>query len=230
MPTQISSVTSTLGGLCLFALDARLWSTGMSEDSRREVRTGLDRCLARLWRYALVLTRRSDTAEDLVQATCLRAVERADQFVPGTRLDRWLFAILRSIGLNEIRAQRISEGGGFIDAEDRLRTDGEKAVETNIPTSEMFKAIGPVARGRARNGLVGLWRGLQLRRSRKHAGNPDRYRDKPPRRGAFYASHAIVGLTYNVSLSPRQLHRKNLMNYPDLHRRSRVLDPAGAAE
>src|ERR1700733_13921054 len=55
----------------------------MSEDSRREVRTGLDRCLARLWRYALVLTGRSDTAEDLVQATCLRAVERADQFVPG---------------------------------------------------------------------------------------------------------------------------------------------------
>src|SRR4029077_2622635 len=94
----------------------------MSEDSRREVRTGLDPCLARLWRYALVLTGTSDTAEDLVQATCLRAVERADRFVPGTRLDRWLFAILRSIGLNEIRAQRISEGGGFIDADDRLRT------------------------------------------------------------------------------------------------------------
>jgi RNA polymerase sigma-70 factor, ECF subfamily len=74
----------------------------------------------------------------------LRAVERADQFVPGTRLDRWLFAILRSIWLNEIRARSISEGGGFIDAEDRLRTGGEKAVETNIPTAEMFKAIGPL--------------------------------------------------------------------------------------
>jgi RNA polymerase sigma-70 factor, ECF subfamily len=116
----------------------------MSEDSRREVRTGLDRCLARLWRYALVLTGRSDTAEDLVQATCLRAVERADQFVPGTRLDRWLFEILRSIWLNETRARRTSEGGGFIDAEDRLRAGGEKAVETNIPTAEMFKAIGPL--------------------------------------------------------------------------------------
>jgi adenylate cyclase len=32
-----------------------------------------------------------------VQATCLRAIERADQFAPGTRVDRWLFAILRSI-------------------------------------------------------------------------------------------------------------------------------------
>jgi RNA polymerase sigma-70 factor, ECF subfamily len=115
----------------------------MSEDGRREVRTGLDPCLARLWRYALVLTGRSDAAEDLVQATCLRAVERADQFVPGTRLDRWLFAILRSIWLNEIRARRISEGG-FVDAEDRLGTDGEQAVETNILAAEVFKVIGPM--------------------------------------------------------------------------------------
>jgi RNA polymerase sigma-70 factor (ECF subfamily) len=106
------------------------------------VRTGLDPCLARLWRYALVLTGRSDAAEDLVQATCLRAVERADQFVPGTRLDRWLFAILRSIWLNEIRAR--SEGGGFVNAEDRLGTDGEQEVETNILAAEVFKVIGPM--------------------------------------------------------------------------------------
>ena len=116
----------------------------MSEDNRREVRTGLDPCLARLWRYALVLTGTSDTAEDLVQATCLRGVERADQFVPGTRLDRWLFAILRSIWLYEIRVRRISEGGGFVDAEDPLGTDGEQAVETNILAAEVFKAIGPL--------------------------------------------------------------------------------------
>jgi RNA polymerase sigma-70 factor, ECF subfamily len=116
----------------------------MSEDSRREVRTGLDPCLARLWRYALVVTGTSDAAEDLVQATCLRAVERADQFVPGTRLDRWLFAILRSIWLSEIRVRRISEGGRFVDAKDPLGTDGEQALETNVLAAEVFKAIGPL--------------------------------------------------------------------------------------
>jgi RNA polymerase sigma-70 factor, ECF subfamily len=83
----------------------------MSETSRREVRAGLEPSLARLWRYALVLARARDVADDLVQATCLRAVERANQFVPGTRVDRWLFAILRSIWLNEIRSQGIREGG-----------------------------------------------------------------------------------------------------------------------
>src|SRR6516164_3113522 len=101
----------------------------MSEASRREVRAGLEPSLARLWRYALVLSRARDVADDLVQTTCLRASERADQFVPGTRIDRWLFAILRSIWLNEIRSQRIREGRGFIDAEETLTTDGVREIE-----------------------------------------------------------------------------------------------------
>jgi RNA polymerase sigma-70 factor (ECF subfamily) len=81
----------------------------MSKDSRREVRAGLDPCLARLWRYGLVLSGAGDVAEELVLATCKRAIERADQFVPGSRLDRWLFAILRSIWFSEIRPQSMGE-------------------------------------------------------------------------------------------------------------------------
>jgi RNA polymerase sigma-70 factor (ECF subfamily) len=114
----------------------------MSEESRREVRAGLEPALARLWRYALVLSRARDVADDLVQATCLRAIERADQFVPGTRVDRWLFAILRSIWLNEIRSRRIREGGGFVDAEDVLTTDGAREIEMNITASAVLRVIG----------------------------------------------------------------------------------------
>ena len=113
----------------------------MSEASRREVRAGLEPSLARLWRYALVLSRARDTAEDLMQATCLRAIERADQFVPGTRVDRWLFAILRSIWLNEIRSQRIREGGGFVDAAEALTTDGAREIEMNITAAAVLRAI-----------------------------------------------------------------------------------------
>jgi RNA polymerase sigma-70 factor (ECF subfamily) len=113
----------------------------MSEASRREVRVGLEPSLARLWRYALVLSRARDVADDLVQATCLRAIERADQFVPGTRVDRWLFAILRSIWLNEIRSQRIREGGGFVDAADALTTDDEREIEMNITAAAVLRAI-----------------------------------------------------------------------------------------
>jgi RNA polymerase sigma-70 factor (ECF subfamily) len=113
----------------------------MSEASRREVREGLEPSLARLWRYALVLSRVRDVADDLVQATCLRAMERADQFTPGTRVDRWLLAILRSIWLNEIRARRVREGGGFVDAENVLTTDGVREMETNITASAVLRAI-----------------------------------------------------------------------------------------
>jgi RNA polymerase sigma-70 factor, ECF subfamily len=113
----------------------------MSEESRREVRAGLEPSLARLWRYALVLSRARDVADDLVQATCLRAIERADQFVPGTRVDRWLFTILRSIWLNEIRSQRIREGGGLLDAADVLTTDGAGEIETNITATAVLRAI-----------------------------------------------------------------------------------------
>ena len=105
------------------------------------MRVGLEPSLARLWRYALVLSRTRDVADDLVQPTCLRAIERADQFVPGTRVDRWLFAILRSIWLNEIRSQRIREGDGFVDAADALTTDGEREIEMNITAAAVLRAI-----------------------------------------------------------------------------------------
>jgi RNA polymerase sigma factor (sigma-70 family) len=114
-------------------------SGAMSEASR--LRAGLQSSLARLWRYALVLSKVRDAADDLVQATCLRAIERADQFIPGTRIDRWLFAILRSIWLNEIRSQRIGEGGGFVDAEDALISDGVREMETNISAATVLRAI-----------------------------------------------------------------------------------------
>src|SRR5258708_35669859 len=120
----------------------------MNEASRREVRAGLEPSLARLWRYALVLSRARDAADDLVQATCLRAIERADQFVPGTRVDRWLFAILRSIWLNEIRSQRIREGGGFVDAEDALITDGEREIEMNITAAAVCGGSSSLRRTR----------------------------------------------------------------------------------
>ena len=80
-------------------------------------------------------------ADDLVQATCLRALERADQYVPGTRVDRWLFAILRPIWLNEIRSWRIREGGGFVDPKDVLTTDGAHEIEMNITASAVLRAI-----------------------------------------------------------------------------------------
>ena len=118
--------------------------TGLAEAaiaSEADIRSGLTENLARLWRYGLVLSHQRDVADDLVQATCLRALERAGQFVPGTRLDRWLFSILHSIWLNEIRSRRVRQGQGFVDAGETLTFDGARDTETHVMAGQVLKQV-----------------------------------------------------------------------------------------
>ncbi|WP_442958607.1 RNA polymerase sigma factor [Phyllobacterium sp. CCNWLW11] len=95
----------------------------------------------RLWRYGLVLSRQRDVAEDLVQATCLRALERSKQFQPGTRLDRWLFAILHSIWIDEMRSRRVRMGQGFVEASSALILDGAYDIETRTLANQMLRKV-----------------------------------------------------------------------------------------
>jgi RNA polymerase sigma-70 factor, ECF subfamily len=103
------------------------------------VRSGLRTHLARLWRYGLALSGRRDVAEDLVQATCLRALERENQFQPGTHLDRWLFSILHSIWLNEVRARQIRQRAGFANAETSLAVDGARQMENGLVAAQVLR-------------------------------------------------------------------------------------------
>jgi len=80
-------------------------------------------------------------ADDLVQATCVRALERAAQYRPETRLDRWLLAILHSIWLNEIRAQRVRQGQGFVAADETLAVDGEQIAEHQVLVAQVIKRV-----------------------------------------------------------------------------------------
>jgi RNA polymerase sigma-70 factor (ECF subfamily) len=77
-------------------------------------------------------------ADDLVQATSVRALERASQFQAGTRLDRWLFSILRSIWLNEVRARKVRMGQGLVDADVALTFNGEQQTETYVFVSQIL--------------------------------------------------------------------------------------------
>ena len=103
----------------------------MSEDYHENVRDGLESCLPRLWRYALVISRNPSVAEDLVQATCVRALERQAQFRPGTNLRAWLFTILSSIWKNQLRAEKVRAGAGFEDPEQVLLGDGRQDLTAN---------------------------------------------------------------------------------------------------
>ena len=113
----------------------------MADADHKDVKSGLPAHLARLWRYGLLLSGSRDTAQELVQATCLRALEKSHQFKPDTRLDCWLFAILGSIWKNELRAQRIRRGEGFVEAEQVLVFDGCKQIETNILARQVLEEV-----------------------------------------------------------------------------------------
>jgi RNA polymerase sigma-70 factor (ECF subfamily) len=65
--------------------------------------------VARLRRFALVLTRNPDEAEDLVQETLLRAIAAADAWEPGTDLRAWLFKILHNLHLSAMRKRQVRD-------------------------------------------------------------------------------------------------------------------------
>ena len=109
--------------------------------SEADIRKGLTENFARLWRYGLVLSRQRDVADDLVQQTCVRALERGAQFEQGTRLDRWLFSILHSIWLNEVRSRKVRQGKGFADPEETLVFDGARDTETHVMANQVLRQV-----------------------------------------------------------------------------------------
>lgn len=93
-----------------------------------------------LWRFALSLSGRPDRADDLAQATSLRALEKAHQFQAGTNFKAWSFTLCRSIWLNELRREAIrrTEGLEAVRAEDMA---GHFDTEATIFAREVFSEV-----------------------------------------------------------------------------------------
>ena len=64
---------------------------------------GLEQELPRLRRYAYGLARNKALADDLVQDTYSRAIDKAHLWQPGTNLRGWLFTIMHNQNANAIR-------------------------------------------------------------------------------------------------------------------------------
>jgi RNA polymerase sigma-70 factor, ECF subfamily len=88
-------------------------------------RKELVQLLPRLRRFALSLCRDAVDADDLVQMACERAIVRSAQWAEGSRLDSWLFTMMRNLWVSEVRSRRVRVGAGQVDAAetDDLRTD-----------------------------------------------------------------------------------------------------------
>jgi RNA polymerase sigma-70 factor (ECF subfamily) len=84
--------------------------------------------LPRLRRFARGLTGSAVDADDLVQAACERALARTHQFQAGTRFDSWMFRIVQTVWIDQLRSR------------DTRRTENEDAA-VNMGSDESVRRV-----------------------------------------------------------------------------------------
>ncbi|WP_239007576.1 sigma-70 family RNA polymerase sigma factor [Pseudomonas granadensis] len=84
-----------------------------------------------------MLSRNRHVAEDLVHATCVRALERAGHYVAGTRIERWLLGLLHSIWINEVRTRRVRQEPARNGAE----TDNAFATKPHVMAAQVIRRV-----------------------------------------------------------------------------------------
>jgi RNA polymerase sigma-70 factor, ECF subfamily len=111
-----------------------------------EFRRLLEHEIPRLRRYARALTRDSNRADDLVQDTLLRGLDKAHLWEPGTDLRAWLFTIMHNQYVNDTRRA----------AREQVPIDVDQVASTLPATtdpsasrqlSELDHALGRLAKG-----------------------------------------------------------------------------------
>jgi RNA polymerase sigma-70 factor (ECF subfamily) len=100
------------------------------------VRRQLKDVLPSLRRFARALARHKPDADDLVQMTCERALERAGQWQEETRLESWLFRIMQTIWLDEVRARKVRDR--YQDSEQSKLSDGSELMTPGTSEAKLM--------------------------------------------------------------------------------------------
>lgn len=116
----------------------RLWN---KKSSRDVVRDAILEVYPRIVRYSLVLTGDKTQADDLAQAACLRALEKSDQFEPGTHCDRWIFRVTQRLWINERRKQAVRTGGGLAAIEEANIVDPKPGPESSLHARQVMMGV-----------------------------------------------------------------------------------------
>jgi len=98
--------------------------------------------LPRLRRFARALTGQVADADDIVQIAMERALTRLDQFQEGTRLEAWLFGIVRNAWIDEARS-RTRRAKVFAPPElgESVGDDGASAMHAKLEADEVWAAM-----------------------------------------------------------------------------------------
>ena len=108
-------------------------------ESSLEFEAGLTQLLPRLRRFAHALTRDPADADDLAQAAIERALKSREQWQPGTRLDSWLYRIMRNLWIDTVRSRGRKERREA--PEEEARTVGDDPREAMDSALELKRAM-----------------------------------------------------------------------------------------
>jgi RNA polymerase sigma factor (sigma-70 family) len=106
----------------------------------REFENGVLALLPRLRRFAASLSRDISDGDDLCQMTIERALNARDQWTPGSRLDSWMYRIMRNIWIDEVRA-RTRRGQTFVSEMAGLEIGGLGDQETRVELGNVDRAM-----------------------------------------------------------------------------------------
>ena len=65
--------------------------------------------IPRMRRFAIGLSGSADRGDELVQTACERLLRNKDTLRPGTRLDSWMYQVIRNLHIDAIRAQSVRD-------------------------------------------------------------------------------------------------------------------------
>jgi RNA polymerase sigma-70 factor (ECF subfamily) len=128
--------------------------------------------LPRLRRFARGLTGSAVEADDLVQSACARALARQHQFQEGTRFDSWMFRIVQTIWIDQVRSRDVRKEDGDV-AEDRLGSDEPvRRVEARLALEEVRRAVDRLPPDQRTALLLVTVDGLSYKEAAEIAGVP----------------------------------------------------------
>jgi RNA polymerase sigma-70 factor (ECF subfamily) len=108
----------------------------MTDQTKAVFQAELVALVPRLRRFALSLAGNKQDADDLVQAACEKALRNWGHFVPGTRMDSWMYRIIQNLWLDDRRKN--ARQGAAIDPDDAHLSDDGKAA--SLPQDRMMLA------------------------------------------------------------------------------------------
>lgn len=112
---------------------------------RDQLRREIAQHLPRLRRFGAALAGSQEDGDDVVQAAIERALNKADLWQEGTRLDSWLFKIMQNLWRDELRRRKTTDRKNALDgAATETTVDGRRVAETMLmlnKTRERFARL-----------------------------------------------------------------------------------------